>query len=48
MNTKSITKSATKGLMIFGFAAFGFFILASLAKRSQLAATVQQKIASGI
>lgn len=48
MNTNAIMKTATKGLMVFGFAAAGFFILASLAKRFQLARDVQAKISQGV
>jgi hypothetical protein len=47
MNVSTIKKSATKGLMIFGFSALGFFLLASAAKRWQIARTAQNLIATG-
>ena len=47
MNVSTMKKTAVKGVMIFGFAAFGFFLLASAAKRWQIARDAQNLIAQG-
>lgn len=48
MTTAAMKTYATKGAVIVGFSLLGLFLLASAAKRWQLARTVQNKISQGI